>query len=195
MGMEYDGQLMLDRMRRGDREAAAAFMQRFGPVVRRRVRGKLGTAMRRLFDSEDVLSTVTRRLDEFVRRGRLRAESEAGLQTLVLRILDGALREKIRVHQRVRRGEGPDNPFLHGEGELPDRSRYPYVVFSEADSDRLVRSLDNERDREILLLWLHGNQLATIAQSLGLTGPYVRKRWQRIHARLWAMLPAETRSG
>lgn len=184
---EHDGRTLLDRMRGGDREAAAEFMQRFGPAVRRRVRVKLGMSMRRVFDSEDVLSTVTRRLDEVVRRGRLRTETEAGLQALVLRILDFALREKVRAHQRGRRGQGSDHPLTHGEDEVPDRSRQPYPTCFETDSDTLMRSLDDDLDQEILLLRMHGNQLANIARSLGLEGPFVRKRWQRIHTRLAAL--------
>ena len=56
---------LLARIRAGDRDAAAAFLDRYGPLVRRRVRGKLGQQMRRVFDSQDLWSTLARRFDRF----------------------------------------------------------------------------------------------------------------------------------
>ncbi len=68
---------LLDRVRGGDREASAEFISRYGPRIRRRVRGKLSPAMRRLFDSQEILATVARRLDQMVASGERRAEGMA----------------------------------------------------------------------------------------------------------------------
>ena len=64
---------LIARMRAGDRAAAAAFITQYGDRVRRRVSGKLSPAMRRLFDSQEIMSTVARRLDHCVSGGELAA--------------------------------------------------------------------------------------------------------------------------
>jgi hypothetical protein len=71
-----DFDALLARMRAGDRDAAAAFVTRYGTRIRRRLRGKMSPSIRRLFDSQELMSTVARRLDAFVRSGRLAAVSE-----------------------------------------------------------------------------------------------------------------------
>jgi hypothetical protein len=99
---------LLYRMQQGDRAAAAEFMQRFGDRVRRRIRGKLGHGMRRLFDSQEILSTLGRRLDRYIYTGQMKAASLAELWGLVFRIADNSLVEKARVYrslqQKRRRG-------------------------------------------------------------------------------------------
>src|SRR5689334_16822079 len=82
---------LLTRMRAGDRNAAAQFMDRFGSRIRRRVRGRLRPAMRRLFDSQEIISTLARRLDLFVRGGQLNAETEGQLWTLVFKMAENAV--------------------------------------------------------------------------------------------------------
>ena len=70
---------LLQQMRAGDRGAAAVFVTRYGSRIRRRIRGKLSRAMRRIFDSQDILSTLGRRLDSFVHSGGVQATSEAAI--------------------------------------------------------------------------------------------------------------------
>src|SRR5262245_43990251 len=70
---------LLARMRAGDRQAAAVFITRYESKIRRRVRGKLSLSMRRIFDSQDIVSTLGRRLDLYVRSGKLEAQSEQQL--------------------------------------------------------------------------------------------------------------------
>ena len=101
-GDEGDGvQLLLDRMRSGDRVAAAVFITRYGSRIRRRIHGKLSPAMRRIFDSQDILSTLGRRLDQYVRFGRLAAASEDELWALVFRMAENAVIDKARVFRRL----------------------------------------------------------------------------------------------
>ena len=175
---------LLMRMRSGDREAAAEFISRFGPRIRRRIRGQLGPAMRRLFDSQDILSTLGRRLDAWVGANRLEAVSAQELWALVFRIADNAMIEKARVFKGLQSREGEDSPFARGilrrlesrENEQPDGA----VI----EIDRALSSLDDATDRDILALWLMGNQHKHIAESVGLPAPTVRKRWEKIRGRL-----------
>lgn len=179
-----DPDLLLERMRSGDRAAAAEFIERFGTRIRRRVRGKLGPAMRRLFDTQEILSTLGRRLDQFILAGRLRAETAPELWSLVFRIADNALVEKSRVFRSLEAKEGEDSPLAYrmlgrlreADGHSPDGP--------EIELERALGILEPGIDREILSLWLTGHQHNHIAESLGLAPTAVRKRWQKIRERL-----------
>lgn len=179
-----DPNLLLSRMKSGDREAAAEFLDRFGSRIRRRVRGKLGPGMRRLFDSQEILSTLGRRLDQFVLAGRLRAESAPELWSLVFTIAENALVEKSRVLKALEAREGEDSPLAHRLAsrlrELDGRSEDG----PEIELDRALNVLEPGIDREILSLWLTGHQHNHIAECLGLAPTAVRKRWQKIRERL-----------
>lgn len=179
-----DPNFLLTRMRSGDREAAAEFLDRFGSRIRRRVRGKLGPGMRRLFDSQEILSTLGRRLDQFVRSGRLRAESAPELWSLVFTIAENALVEKSRVLRALEAREGEDSPLAH---RMLSRLRDVEARSEdgpEIELDRALSVLEPGIDREILSLWLTGHQHNHIAESLGLAPTAVRKRWQKIRERL-----------
>jgi len=137
---------MLMRMRAGDREAAAEFVSRFGPRIRRRIHGKLGPAMRRLFDSQEILSTLGRRLDVFVGSGSLRATSIEELWSLVFRIADNSLIEKARVFRSLEAKEGEDSPLAYKmlqrlkDAEVHDQDG-PLI-----EIDLALRSLDDAID-------------------------------------------------
>jgi DNA-directed RNA polymerase specialized sigma24 family protein len=175
---------LVRRMRSGDRQAAAEFMVEYGPLLRRRVRGKLGAAMRRLFDSQEILSTVGRRLDRYVRVGGLEAESPGQLLQLVFRMAEGAVVDKVRVFKRLERVEGEDSQFaqrissrLHdADADTPDGA----VI----NLDAAMRSLTSDIDRQILSMWLNGTQHSVIAWDLGMTPAAVRQRWKTIRDRL-----------
>jgi DNA-directed RNA polymerase specialized sigma24 family protein len=175
---------LLARMRSGDREAAAEFVQRYAMKIRRRARGKLGPSMRRLFDSQEILSTLGRRLDAFIRSGRLQATTAPELWTLVCRITDNALIEKARVFRSLQAREGQGSPLA---GRMLQRFRSAERLSSdgpEIEMDRALRSLRSEIDRDILSMWLNGMQLNEIAESLGMAPTAVRKRWQSIREQL-----------
>ena len=95
-GATSPAEALLGRMRGGDRDAAAEFVRRYGDLIRLRVREKLGASLRRVLDSEDVLSTVARRLDGIVHDGRLRAGTQAELWSLVTAIANHAVCENVR---------------------------------------------------------------------------------------------------
>lgn len=175
---------LVQRMRLGDRQAAAEFMIEYGPLLRRRVRGKLGAAMRRLFDSQEILSTVGRRLDRYVRVGGLEADSPGQLLQLVFRMAEGAVIDKIRVFQRLERVEGEDSQFaqeVSSRLQDADNDQSDGAVIS---LDGALRTLTSDIDRQILTMWLNGIQHSVIAWDLGMTPAAVRQRWKTIRDRL-----------
>ncbi len=175
---------LLLRMQAGDRDAAAEFLMRYESRIRRRIRGKLGTAIRRLFDSLDILSTLGRRLDLYVMSGRLQVASEAQLWNLLFRMADNALVDKARVFRRLQAVEGEDSEFAQ---QLALRLR---EAESQGDSgveieiDKCLREIEDPTDRRILSLWLTGEPHTSIAEYVDLAPTAVRKRWERIKAQL-----------
>lgn len=169
---------LLGLVREGDRAATAELIRKYGPRIRRRVRGKLPADMRRVFDSQDILSTVARRLDFLVALGKLKAVSDGQVWSLVDRIAHNSVVEKARAFRSIQSREG---------GAAEDRMRQTEEGEQEKDGDDLDWALDSagdKVDREILSLWLKGNQPATIAAAVSMPAATVRKRWERIRGRL-----------
>ncbi len=171
---------LLERMRAGDREAAAIFLMRYGPLVRRRARGKLGRATRAVFDSQDILSTVGRRLDAYVAAGRLQVEDEAQLWAVVNKMTDGAVTDKNRALRRLRsveRGDAAVAELIEPSLTADDQEA------ARISLDRIVRQLDDD-DRSILSLRVAGNDFRIIGECVGMSEGAVRVRWLRIRHRL-----------
>ncbi|MCC6427823.1 MAG: sigma-70 family RNA polymerase sigma factor [Phycisphaerales bacterium] len=163
----------------GDRNAAAQFITSNAPLIRRRFRHKLGRAMRRVFDSQELISTVSRRLDRLVRQGMVRAVNERQLWSLVFDIAEHAVIDKARTLRRLEKVEAQDSPFANMLRSclLRDDSGQSTETVELGD---LFESLPDPVDREILALWLNGTTHLVTSQLLELPHATVRKRWERI---------------
>ena len=171
---------LLERMRAGDRTAAADFTARYGDLIRRRVRGKLGPAMRRVFDSMDMLSTIGRRLDLFVRSGRMHAVNDAQLWKLVFEISEVAVLDKVRAFKRLEQAEREDSPVAQLLLSRMHRAEGRSQDGPAEEIERVLALLRSDADRQLLLLWLKDMPLFRIAELLDSTPAAVRKRWQSI---------------
>jgi hypothetical protein len=182
---------LLERMRHGDRTAAALFVTRYGGRLRRRIRGKLSPSMRRIFDSQEILSTVGRRLDLYVRSGRLEADSVDRLWALLLRMTEHAVIDKGRVFRRLRRIEDEDSPFAH---QLVQRLRdadEKRSDGSELEIEQAIGLFDESVDRQILSMWLVGSPLSEIAPLVEMSPYAARRRWYKIKDTLQRRYAAE----
>ena len=135
--------------------------------------------MRRLFDSMEILSTVSRRLDRYVLNRQLNAQSESEFWSLIHKITDAALVDKVRIFQRLQRVEGADSSFAHELAAHLERTATDSDEI-EIELDSLLKALDNDTDRQILSLWLAGNEHRVIGEDIGLKTNAVRVRWHRI---------------
>ncbi len=179
--LESDLGALVTRMRDGDREAAAAFMTIYGDRVRRRVSGKLSPAMRRLFDSQEILSTVTRRLDRCVSTGGLNAAAPEQLWALVFQIAENSVVDKGRIYRKLQNTESRDQPFADRLRQRLDAAEAAHGVdATELELDAVLRSLPTPLDREILTGWLRGLSYETMSQELGLRVDTLRRRFKRI---------------
>lgn len=176
----------LQRMCSGDRSAAASLMGEYQDLLRRRFRRRLGRAMRRIVDSQELISTVTRRLDVMVKQGTVGASSERQWWALVFRIGDHALADKARILARLERVEGPDSELAQQWRCRFARAERRQPEGMELELDAMLRLLSDPLDREILTMWLMGRDHISIAQELGETPEFVRKRWERIRKQLAA---------
>src|SRR3954470_23531408 len=91
---------LLGRIRGGDREAIAEFIRGHEPLIRRRFRHKLGAALRRVVDSEELVSTLSRRLDAYMATGHLTATTQPQLWALVMKVAERSVFDKLRELQR-----------------------------------------------------------------------------------------------
>ncbi len=181
---------LLTRMRAGDRDAAAAFLANYGDLIRRRVRGKLGASVRRMFDSMDILSTIGRRFDRYVRDGKLQAVDEPQLWSLLFRMAEAAVIDKVRIVKRLQVAEGEDGAIAR---EL--LIRIEAAERSESDGadiilERALASLRSDDDRTILTLWLADWPLFRIAEAMGIAPAAARQRWHSIRLLLKEKLQA-----
>lgn len=170
---------VLLRIQDGDRDAAAQFISSNAPLIRRRFRHKLGRAMRRVFDSQELISTVSRRLDRLVKQGMVRAVNERQLWSLVFDIAEHAVIDKSRTLKRLEKVEAQDSPFAEMLRSclLQEHDAVPKDAVELGD---LFESLADPVDREILAMWLNGTSHLVVAQLLDIPHATVRKRWERI---------------
>ena len=181
---------LLSRMRAGDRDAAASFLANYGDLIRRRVRGKLGASVRRMFDSMDILSTIGRRFDRYVRDGKLQAVDEPQLWALLFRMAEAAVIDKVRIVKRLQVAEGEDGAIAR---EL--LSRIETAESRESDGaeiilEKALAALRSDDDRTVLTLWLADWPLFRIAEAMGIAPAAARQRWHSIRLLLKAKLEA-----
>lgn len=165
------------------------FMEEFGPLIRRHYRRKLGRVMRRVVDSQDLLSTITRRLDRRVLSGGLRLTEPNQLWALIYRIGDTALVDRVHLTERLARLESADTEV----GTLLRRK----VLDSGQDEqsfasgiDSILSSLETDDDRTLLVLWMHEKNFVQIGEQLGISPATARKRWERMRGVLRDRLEA-----
>lgn len=179
-GKSPDAVVLLERIRNGDREAAAEFVLHHRAAIQRRFRQRMGLRVRRLLDSLDLVSTIARRLDAVVRIGNVRSLDDAQLWALVVQIGSNALTEMGRVQARLDRVEGPDSEIARVLRCRLARAQRREPEGAMIEVDRILRVIPHDIDRHILTLWLSGYEHAEIAEEIGIAPATVRQRWSRL---------------
>ena len=179
---------LMEAMGRGERRAAAEFVVCYGPQIRRRIRGKLRVQMRRLFDSQDILSTLGRRLDSYVQRGQFEARTEGEFWSLVFTIAERSVSEKAKIWKSL---TDSDNGLAResmrggrGGGLALCEPLSREELTPDGEFEHLLQSIPSGTDRQIARLWAMGHPSEFIATEVGLTAAGVRQRWLRTRERL-----------
>ncbi|MBZ0172621.1 MAG: sigma-70 family RNA polymerase sigma factor, partial [Phycisphaerales bacterium] len=152
-------------------------------LIQRYIRMRLRGSLRKLFDTGDVLGTVSRRLDRALLHGKLELRSTDHLHALLQHMIRNAMIDKHRLLRRLDSAEGPDSAWARG---FVGRARGMTNSDTGVDEllDTAMQALDDDRDRKILAMWMHGLSHGEIAGRLGFTPSGVRQRWYRIRFRL-----------
>lgn len=175
-------------VRGGSRAAGAEFLRRNRAVLRQRIRRRLRRVGKRLFDSQEILSTVCRRLDRMVLQRAVQAINPAALMGLVVEIADHSVVDKARVLDRIDRSEGEDSVFAREFRRRIQDSERRTPEGGEEVIARLFEGLSEDREREILGLWLRGCPLKSIAEEMETRPATMRKQWEKIRKRcVWVL--------
>lgn len=181
---------LLERIRSGDRDAAAEMIERYKPLIRQRCRSRIKPRLRSVTDSEDLWSTVARRFDVMMIRGGLVLDSERAFWVLLGTLIDHAVVDRARVLKRLERVASEDEPFA-----VAMRTRLEHDT-STAGSELLLEAMNQlprQSDRDILTLWLFDHSHRQIADALGSTESAVRMRWHEIRGILRQSLDGSMR--
>ncbi len=99
-----DDAALIEAARTGDHAAVATLLGRFGPVVRQRLNGKIGTHFRGVLDEDDVMQVTY--LEAFVRISAFTARPKSpgsSFQAWLGQIAENNLRDAIRGLERAKR--------------------------------------------------------------------------------------------
>lgn len=171
------------------REALAAYVMAHKDQIRAVARRRLSPTARRVYDSEEVVSSVLRRLDGMAVRGTLRTNSDQELWGLIKAIARNTIINKSQLLDRAQK-------------LLTEDSEYGYQLVArinacEGDDEatllvqRMLSSLKNPVDRQILAMVLRGASHRAIAGLLALSEPAVRQKWKSIRDDLLARFQSE----
>lgn len=175
---------LIERMNNGDREAAGTFLARYGPMIRRRIRGRMKASLKRLADTGDILSTLGRRLDLYVLRGRFACASEEELWSLIRVIAERSTIEKARILNSINQLEREDGPLAAGVmGRIREAERGQQGSLELAWDD-LMGMIADPLDQTIAFHWSMGCSHEETADLVGLSHAAVRKRWERVKVSL-----------
>ncbi len=153
----------------GDRSAAAEFIRRNEGVIRARYRWKIRRQPERIADTDDLLSTVFRRVDRFVAGGRLSASGPGRLFEFINRVADRASGEILRRSVRSHRKHNAAPTQTSRAAPMSD----PPMI-----SGLLEQAQIHDRDRLIIRMRLAGLRYRHIAHHLGITDGLARERYR-----------------
>lgn len=192
---EFFGRLFA-KVQAGDRNAAAELFVRYAPIIRARVRHQISPRMRSVFDSQDLMSTMARRLDRYVAVGRFKCDSVPQLLVLLGRIAEASVVDKARSESRLRRALEIGGADARLVACLAPEVRAEHDRFSDAWSDRLLDRLEralgmlSHDERELVVFWLSDLSFVEMGAALGVSPNASRKRWNALREKLIELLSA-----
>ena len=169
-----------------DDAAAREVYRRFAARLCRLAAARLGNALRRRVDAEDVLQSVLRTFFRRVAEGEYKINDYGSLWSLLAQITINKVRRYGRYHRTQKRDISkevyPDDESAPPESF--DRDPSPQeVAMLQDEVETLLASL-NDRDATIVRLWLAGCSVSEIASDLETTLSTIRRDLERIKDRL-----------
>jgi len=188
---------------RGDTAALRALLGRYGPLVRRRIRGKIGRQWQSVLDADDVIQVTY--LEAFLHIDGLNARDPASFTAWLTRIAENNLHDAIKELERLKRPQ-PENR-LHPQAdedlsvallELVGRTTTtPSRDAARREASEILESaldrLPADYGRAVRLYDLEGRSSKQVANALGRSVGAVHMLRLRAHNRLRELIGAESR--
>lgn len=165
-------QELLSRIKNGDREAAAMFLELQERLIRHRYRWKLRRRGTRIGDTDDLISTVRRRFDRIVLNQAVQATGVGRLFALLDGIARRAAVEMARKSFRRNKHEaaaGADRPHYQPEPHDPPRFGLNPAAMETLD----------DLSKQVIRLRVTGMSYESIGTVCGITPATARQRWSR----------------
>ena len=191
--------VLMERLRAGDEDAAARVFNRFARRLILLARDRLGRGLRRKEDAGDVLQSVFRSFFTRYRGGQLQFDSWEGLWGILTLITLHKCGNRVEYFHAARRD-------VRREVSLPaaDESRAAWEAVARGPGpveaaaltgtlERLMAGLD-ERDREVLTLCLQGYTMREVGEQVSRAERTVRRVLERVRRRLRELQAAEDRT-
>lgn len=170
----------LQRIRAGDKAAAAELVRRFEPLIRREIRARIrDRRLNRAFDSLDVSQSVLVCFLSRAATGDYQLDSPDQLVRLLLTMARNRLISRVRSERRqvrdVRRLTA-DPAVLE---RVLDRQPSPSQVASHKDELEALKGSLGEEERQIFELRARGFSWEEVASQLGGSAPARRMQFSR----------------
>jgi DNA-directed RNA polymerase specialized sigma24 family protein len=137
-----------------------------------------------VYDSDEIVSSVLRRMDVLAADGQVRPRSEGELRALIKTIAQNTAVTRTRMMERAKALMGEDGGYARALMERLARyesdDRAALLVY------RMAASLKKAEDRQLLLLVMRGATHRAIAGLLGTTEDASRQRWKKVREELEA---------
>lgn len=179
--MTDDPTELIERLRKGDDEAARQLYQKYVQRLLNLARTHLSRQFNSRLDPEDVVQSVYRTIFRRVQDGRFEFDADDDLCGLLVRTTLNKVWNKVRHHKAgkraVQRERTSGDQELPGAGLVEQLSRGPgtteAIIFADLMESVLAR-LD-EREQQVLQLKLEGHTQQEIADQMGVTDRTVRR--------------------
>jgi len=189
----------------GDEEALSRLLERFGPTVRERLKGKIGETWRASIDEDDVMQVTY--MEAFLRIERFKPRGEGAFVAWLSQVAENNLRDALRGLQAAKRPNPKDRV---GQGGGASDESYAALVeligTSEATPSRAAAkseygelieqalgTLPPDYERVVRKCDLEGRPAADVAAELGRSAGAVYMLRARAHERLADALGAASK--
>jgi hypothetical protein len=164
------------------RSTLAEYLMRNEVTIRKMARAKLTREVQSISDSEDVFSSVVRRVDLMVVKGTLRPRSLGELWKCIEAITVNLAVDRVRMISRLRQ-------FTAEDGDFAQHVIKRLEGFSSDDQAaillyRMMMSLPVAEDRQLLDLRIRGATIKAAAGLLGMKFDAASMRWFRLKMKL-----------
>lgn len=169
---------LLDRLRRGEVEAAEALVRAYSAYLRAVVRRQRSDRLRAKFDSADVVQSVWVQVVRRLGRDGLPVANEAHLRALLATIARRRLVSRVR---READDTGPDRPSSDGWDTIPQPfDTTPSQVVQADDAWAAILRACPPEHHAVVRLKREGLLLTEIAERTGLHEGSVRRILRRL---------------